>query len=655
MDKHITPTIIGEHPLARDAQGNLTSRIATVFPYVDTIVTIPGIHATQRVAFVEILNRQREAAGHPPLSEYEQNLHFENSVDLVMEGDTILIRPDPMKMDLAFDADELLQEIAPKHKIRFLHVMNQKVRQAIKCRGENWRINPLPRGVEEMKKMILVSRIGIGGEDIYYYNRSTGTRVLTCGEFGRLLRFSEPQLRIHLSEIQDFSQRRNRHGHPEIAFFRAAGGFSSGDFGPFDFYAMGTEELYAACRDLHGRFQRAVPAELQQDDLNSPDWRREMFASLIAQEEQAVPEEVLLGMSSEFFMQIEWLPGGRIEDGELIFDTVFEQAAEGDESLKKICDDKVKGIIFNFIREFGDLTYINIGRVPQSMSRNRPIVTGRRDVYIAEVMLRGAQNEVVRIIRFVKWGIREHLEEGKDLVEAIMEAEEYIEYILDRRLGCRQLGMNLPARIIARKISESYPGMQHLLRGRPIWVTYVERDYIHGIATDKTPVGKFINPDFAMRFATLMGKAAAVNLVVGRCDLIGRVVFDDGDEVIQLNDEGLPEELIISDPTGTFNDYRTPLVQMVKAYAVPINSRARYVPDAMAFAAAYLEAFGAELHRIQQEYRKRKRGFDNLFRHRRCDPAGSYAYRWLRVLERLNATDPQLLHNELSAHINVNL
>ena len=44
-----------------------------------------------------------------------------------------------------------------------------------------------------------------------------------------------------------------------------------------------------------------------------------------------------------------------------------------------------------------------------------------------------------------KWGIREHLDEGKRLLDAIIQSEEYTEYILDRRLGCRQLGMNLPA------------------------------------------------------------------------------------------------------------------------------------------------------------------------------------------------------------------
>ena len=55
------PRIIGEHPLAKDANGKLKSRIATVFPYGNTIVTLPGIHATQRMAYVDLL--ARAAAG----------------------------------------------------------------------------------------------------------------------------------------------------------------------------------------------------------------------------------------------------------------------------------------------------------------------------------------------------------------------------------------------------------------------------------------------------------------------------------------------------------------------------------------------------------------------------------------------------------------
>ena len=112
------PRIIGEHPLAKDADGKLKSRIATVFPYGNTIVTLPGIHATQRMAYVDLLARERSEQGLPPLSREEEDAEWQNSVDLIMEDDTILIRPDPDNMELRFRADELLQELVPKHRVQ---------------------------------------------------------------------------------------------------------------------------------------------------------------------------------------------------------------------------------------------------------------------------------------------------------------------------------------------------------------------------------------------------------------------------------------------------------------------------------------------------------------------------------------------------------
>ncbi len=79
---------------------------------------------------------------------------WRNSVDLIVEDETILIRPDPNDMALSFRADDLLQELVPKHRVRFLLVRNQQVRAAIKERGELWRISPLPKTSDEMKRMI---------------------------------------------------------------------------------------------------------------------------------------------------------------------------------------------------------------------------------------------------------------------------------------------------------------------------------------------------------------------------------------------------------------------------------------------------------------------------------------------------------------------
>ena len=82
-------------------------------------------------------------------------------------------------MDLAFAADELLQGIVSKRRIRFLSVSDKRVREAIKHRGEYWRVNGIPKSREAKHHLIQTSKVGIYGRPIYYYNRLTGTRWLT--------------------------------------------------------------------------------------------------------------------------------------------------------------------------------------------------------------------------------------------------------------------------------------------------------------------------------------------------------------------------------------------------------------------------------------------------------------------------------------------
>jgi len=54
------------------------------------------------------------------------------------------------------------------------------------------------------------------------------------------------------------------------------------------------------------------------------------------------------------------------------------------------------------------------------------------------------------------------------------------------------------------------------------------------------------------------------------------------------------------------------------------------------FAEIYLEALRAQMLHLQGDYRKRKRAFDTLFKHCKYDPKGSFAYRWERILRRLD-------------------
>jgi hypothetical protein len=543
-------------------------------------------------------------------------------------------------MDLAFLADDLLQRLVPKHKIKFLNLLSVKVRHAVKSRGECWRITPLPRSEADMRWMITASKTGIGKREIYYHNKTTGTRWLTCQQFIELAALDDRQLAEHLDEIRRFSARMNPHGYSEIDFFMADVSFSQRDFAPYDFGRLESGELRRVFHELSEKFHDAVPPEFQHDDLSDLVWRNQMFTALIAPKDEVVSDEMLLGLSPEFFMQIQWLPGGRIDDGELIFDSIFEARAEAgdDPELDDLCDEKARAFIFNFVREYADLEYVNVGRVVNSLSR-RAVGAGRRDVYVAELKQRGTEKEIVRIIRMQKWGVREHLEDKKPLLVAMMESDEYTEYLLDRRLACRQLGMKVASRLTARKICEKYLGHGVGPKGILIWSPYIERDYVPGIATDKVPPHRFEDGAFSLEFTRLLGEAAALNLVVGRCDERGNVLFDDGDELLIEDDRGVPLEIIVADLTGTFRDFRVDLRRSAHLYAGPVNRRVGYLPGPTEFASVYLDAFADRLARVQEEYRNRKRAFDTLFKFRKWDPNGSFAFRWHRVLERLRSTD----------------
>ena len=283
------------------------------------------------------------------------------------------------------------------------------------------------------------------------------------------------------------------------------------------------------------KFRAAAKPSLLRDDPENLEWKNAMVAALIGRENELVTEGDLLGLSAEFFMQIEWLPGGRMEEGELMLDPVLDVAEAGGGPGEHLRDEKSRKFILNFVREYGDLEFVNVGRVIGSLSR-RAAMPGRRGVYIAALKQRQNPAEIVTIIRLQKQGVREYLEQGLSLLDAMISAEEYTEYILDRRLGCRQLGMNLPLRVTAKKISERYAPARGA--GYPIWTPYFEREYIRGIATDKLPPALFESREFAVSCAHLLGQAAAPNIVVGRCDRTGSPLFDDGDEVMILDAGG---------------------------------------------------------------------------------------------------------------------
>jgi len=647
--------LLGEPIFARDATGRLKSRIGTVFLRTPGLVTLTGIHATQRLGWIKELNRERASAGQAKLTGEEIDAEITRSVDLLFDEQYVLIRPDPFAMDLAFEADELLQTLVSKRKIRFLNTQDERVHKALCTRGENWRMSRIPRSSEELNRLIATSRVAIGGMPIYFYNPSTGTRFLTLASFAWLETLPDDLFRAHLCEIAKYSAQRNRFGHPEVDVFPPGCPFSRQAFEALNAEGLPIEALRTAYQKLLDTFRQFVPASLQEETPENMDWRNIMCSALISQPNAAVIEEVVPGISPEFYMQIEWLPGARIENGELIFDSVYEEAdaAPSDLELKALCDPRAKGVILNYLRECANIEFINIGRIGHSLSIRPQRAARRPNVYVVQVKEAGEPEPQFNILRFQKWCVSEHLDEGKDLLQSIMESADYTDYVLDRRLGCRQLGMNLPTKVTNGRISETYFGNHSTYHGTRCSVIYFERHYIRGYATDKLHVRRYIDLEFNRRLAKLLGDAAATNMVVGRAAIDKHTLFDDGDEVVVLDAQGLPDHLIVSDHTGTFVDYQSPLADRADAYAVPVNRRTPFMRNAAEFAELYLAAFQSRLAHTQQEYRRRKRAFDTLFTHQSADPAGNFAYRWQCVLRRLDVTDPQALTAAVRRHIEV--
>lgn len=641
---------LGPDPRVPGDAGPLRPQVATIFPAGETLVTVPGIHISQRSAYVDSVEQARREEQKPPLSQEERDSLWASAVDLFLRRDTIEIRPDPEQMELAFQADSLLQELLPKHRVRFLLAGNAKVHDAIQRAGECWRITPRPISTKDAIQLIQSCRLGIGGRRIYYHSPATGTRLVTCQEFADLALLDDKALQDHLIEIQYYSRCFNRYGNPEVDFFVAGRKFWE-HLVKLDFSVLRADSLRAAHAALSQQFASIVPAELRRDDASKIAWRQRMLSELQPLADDRVLEEKLLGMAPEFHRHIQWLPGGRIEHGELILDSFFDEATPcGDEEVEQLLDERARGLIYNFVRDYAHLEYINVGRVAESLALDRK-KRGRRGVYVVELKQQGDQRDIVKIIRLQKWDVSERLDRGDSLLDAMLGSEEYTDYVLDRRLGCRRLGMNIPGTLVTSKIREVYRGRQKALHGKPIWTAYFERDYVDGTATDKLPEERFQREGYALRFAELLGQAAAPNMIVGRCDDDNHIFFDDGDEVIIENDDGLPVELIVAHHTGSFFDFRAELARCAPEYADPLNERLKFVPDRDAFVETYLSSFVRSFQHIQAEYQRRPRAFDTLFQHRPCDPGGSFAFRWGCVLKRLEAADPVALAELIRAHV----
>ena len=649
--------ILGDPIFAKDDGGLLKSRVGTIFlEGYPGLVTQNGIHAMQRQAWIDEVNREREGEGLLPLTEAETAALVAHSVDLLFLDDVVLIRPDPERMDLALWADEELQKIVSKRKIRFLNTHARRVRDALRSRGENWRIARDVRTRAEADRQIERGRTAIRLAAIYHYNGNTGTRYMTVGAYSEVCAMPDPQFRAQMEEIVGGLSSRNRLGSPDIDIFPPSIGPDIRnhlrDLRPSE---LSDEQLHIAAGKVEMEWRMALPPELRDENPNSNlVWRAEMgeVLSRKANETEVSDKELIQGISPEFYRQIEWLPGGRVARGQLIFDPLYDEYQRTrDPDLADICDLRVRSIIFNLLRLFGSIDYVNVGRISHSLAR-KPVEGMRRgNVYIVQYKEVGEPISRIFIIRFQKWGIAEHLDEGKDLLTSILEANDYSDYIMDRRLACRQLGMSLPRHVGFGQFTEKYTGKNQYF-GTTVRAYYYVRQYVQGVASDKIPVERFHNPAFAQKFAELMGEAAALDLVVGRrATETNEPLFDKNYEVVQISPKDLPIRLVVTDHAGSFVDYKTALEDCVGPYAGVVLRREKYVTDFPEFVRAYVAAFERRLSEVQQMYRDRRTAFDDLFAGRPYDQAGSGAYRWACVLKRLDECDPHLVAAKLKMAI----
>ncbi len=649
--------LIGDPLLACDETGRLKNRIATVFLRTPGIVTKGPMHVIQRSIWIAYLDEERAHEGLPPLTAQEENEEITLSVDLLLDNEekSVQIRPDPLNMDMAFLADDLLQTIVSKRKIVYLNIDNDKVRERLMRKGEYWRMSTLSSDPEQIIRQIASSRTAITAHPIYFYNKNTGTRFLTLDSFRNVGKLPDMEFKEQLFELAEFTQRINHHGHPEINVFPTDISFTRDEFKALQ-PEMNIAELRSVYKTIFEKFRAAVPAAMQDESVDNLEWRNNLFTAISRSRKAKSKCEVLSNISPEFYKQIEWLPGANItEDGELIFDRVFDEAKLNpeDPELAQICDIRAKEFIQNYLRQFRNIEYINIGRIGRSLNKKRASESkSRAHVYIVHFKSSDKDRTSLRIIRFQKYCIAEHLNSGKDMLSSIMEATDYTDYIFNRRLACTQLGMRLPKKFVTGRIRETYHGINTQYDGWRIWVVYFERDYVNGIASDKIPEKWYENQEFNIRLARLMGEAAAVNLVVGRCDTRGRPMFDDGDEVIMMDPvNGLPCDLTVSDHTGTLSDYSRPFEGNAPAYAEFINNHARKINEPEPFIGTFLDAFYAKILWLQKEYEKRQQAFDRLFNHLPYDERGSLAYRWVSILRRLKSADATRLTDMIRSNL----
>ncbi len=632
-------TFIGPELFAEDAEGRLLSPIASVFPRHKTIITVRGIHAIHASLMVEYLRHQSgDSSGCAAPGCFDEVC--DDAVSLVLRNPYLLIRSDPANMDHIFVADEMLQAFLPKDRIQFTGIHLSTVREKLRQRGESWRMSIPPRSIREIAEYVRSSRVQVGTGLTVYYNAQTGGRFLTFEEFLRirpLLRSDRNEALARLREILDLFGRVNSWGNRELSFFLPADKHL--DFTGIErtvvlldrpSAANRTDEIEAVFDAFAERFAKAAGSELTIDDDDHAVWRTTMFCRLFDIDEHEV-EEWALGLSHEFHLNVKWLPGATVVNGELRFDSAASP--------------KVKGILSHLWNRCEGFASINLGRVESPLTL-RDISGEEREVYLV-VITKKDGNEHIRLLRHMKWDVLHRIKLGAPLHQAIKATELYRDYIFDRLHAAAELGFPILS-YNEITLQEDIPGL-----GK-IQSFFFDRQYVPGIVTDKIPLAYYRRPQFIVDLARLLGAAASFTLVLGKASpRTGNVFYDDGDELIQFDETGTPERLVIIETTGSFTDWTTPLIsllpQCLQRFRSHLNRAVTVgVPRPVINQAIDNFARGLTEKIILLKGFAASASVQDMFKDRDPEPAG-IRIRWRGILERLDCTDVEELRRYIAS------
>ncbi len=630
-------TFIGPDFFARDDKGELLSPIASVFPKYNTIVTVRGIHAYHFLIVLELLKHSRPAKDLPNIEELEREI-CRDAVSLLLRRSLILVRSDPADMEHVFAADRILQTFFPKEQIQFTGLHIPAVRESLRQRGESWRVSPTPRSVQEISCYVRASQVQVGTGLTVYYNAPTGGRFLTYDEFMRirpLFELDRKEALARLKEMLNLFQRVNNRGSRELSFFLPAG--VSIDFSDLEEVAFLLEVLPAsepasqvlkAFDRFASCFASSAGPELMVDDYQNPLWRTTMFCRLLDINEEEM-QEWALDLSPEFHLNVKWLPGASVIGDELRFDLGVHR--------------RVQGLISHFWETSGGLVSINVGRIEESQT-SRDISGEERDVYLV-VMTTRDRHDSIRLLRLMKWDAIHWIKMGFSLDQAVAETLKYRSYIFDRLRAAAQLGFQILSYNEIR-LDEEVPGLG------TIPAFFFERKYISGVVTDKIPTSCYKNPEFVKGLARQLGAAATFTLVLGRASpRNGKIFYDDGDELIQLDSMSIPVRLVIIETTGSFTDWTTPLLSLLPQCLARFRAhldkaRENGVPLEVVTesVAIFAEALRDRLRSIQELTFAPSSTIRSLFADRPLEQGG-IRNRWEGILARLLAADAQEMHD----------